>query len=235
MSKIEFVALGGLDEKGKNCYSLSINDNIFVINAGVSIPSVPTLGVHGFIPDFTYIIENSSNVRGVFIGTGIEQNFGGLSFLFKNLNAPIYAPKIAQNIIANYFNENNFNFVDVEPFKNIVINGITVIPFKITNCISDSVGYIFSTEDENIIYMDDCIINTSKKKYLENDLIKVGILLNGKKNILITSCGLVSTQNGFSAPKYSIKPYLSGLLEDVNDRIILGLYSFDIYRLISVL
>nr|WP_252968821.1 hypothetical protein [Erysipelothrix rhusiopathiae] len=55
MDKIRFLALGGLDEDGKNMSVIEINDEIYVVDAGLKYPQTDQLGVEIVIPDLSYL------------------------------------------------------------------------------------------------------------------------------------------------------------------------------------
>ncbi|MBR0230489.1 MAG: ribonuclease J, partial [Erysipelotrichaceae bacterium] len=67
MSKIRIVALGGLDESGKNLYCIEVDDDILVVNAGLKYPEDSQFGVEMIIPDFTYLAEHRNNIAGVIV------------------------------------------------------------------------------------------------------------------------------------------------------------------------
>jgi ribonuclease J len=235
MNKIDFVALGGLDERGKNCYALTINDNIFVFNVGIYFPSKEVLGLESAIPDVSYLVENSDKIKGIFIGSAFEKNFGGLAFLPEELKKiPFYTSNLNAFIINKYFNA-DINFKIVDRMKSFEINGIKITPFKIPNSLPNSLGFILNIDNDNVVYMDDCIINTSKSSILDNDILKIIPLVNEKNNLLLTSVGLVSTNNGFTTPGFQVQNYLNDLINENEGRIIIGLYSYDIYKIVSIL
>ncbi|SYV91010.1 putative hydrolase, partial [Mesomycoplasma hyorhinis] len=78
MAKISFFALGGQDENGKNSYVLEIDNSIFLINTGAKIPLSNSLGIDTVIPDFTYIEENYSRVKGIFLTDVKNESFSAL-------------------------------------------------------------------------------------------------------------------------------------------------------------
>ncbi|MDR2636667.1 MAG: ribonuclease J [Mycoplasmataceae bacterium] len=235
MSKIEFVALGGLDEKGKNCYVLNINDNLFVINVGIFYQRYQVLGFESAIPDFKYLIDNKEKIKGVFIGSAFENNFGGIKFFVETLpNCPIFTTNINADIINISINA-DIKFNIIKSMENIKFGDITVTPFKITNSMPNSVGFIFNIGNENMIYMDDCVVCSSKSAILSNDLLKIIENVNNKNNILLTSAGNVSTNNGFTSPNFQVQTYFSDKFNYNNDRFIIALYSFEIYKIVSIL
>ncbi|MBQ1307767.1 MAG: ribonuclease J, partial [Erysipelotrichaceae bacterium] len=68
MQKIRLMALGGLDEDGKNMYLVEIDGDIFIVDAGLKYPSESEqLGIEYIIPDFTYLIEHQQRIKGLFI------------------------------------------------------------------------------------------------------------------------------------------------------------------------
>ena len=70
MQKVRIMALGGLDEDGKNMYVIEIADDIFVVEAGIKYPESAQLGVEYIIPDFSYLVENKKRIKCVFITHG---------------------------------------------------------------------------------------------------------------------------------------------------------------------
>lgn len=94
-NKVRLISLGGIGEIGKNMTVVEIGNEIMVVDAGVMFPEDDMPGVDLVIPDTTYLTENSSRVKAVFLSHGHEDHIGGIPFLLKQINVPVYGTKLA--------------------------------------------------------------------------------------------------------------------------------------------
>ena len=100
MQKIRLMALGGLDEDGKNMYLVEIDGDIFVLDAGLKYPSESEqLGIEYIIPDFTYLLEHKDRVKGVFISHGHDDVMSALGHLLSQMDAEVYATALTSKLL----------------------------------------------------------------------------------------------------------------------------------------
>ena len=101
---IRIFALGGLDEDGKNMLVVEVDQDIYIIEAGIKFPDEKeSLGIEFIVQDFSYLIENKDRIAGIFITHGHDDVMGALPYLMKNIKANIYTSPLASKAIHKAF------------------------------------------------------------------------------------------------------------------------------------
>ena len=102
MCNIKIFSLGGLDEMGKNCYIVEIDNNIYVFDCGLKYANENLYGIDYIIPDFDYLIKNQKRIKGIFITHGHYENMGAVKDLIGDLpGVKIYATKFTKFVLTN--------------------------------------------------------------------------------------------------------------------------------------
>jgi ribonuclease J len=104
---VKIIPLGGLEQIGMNITAFEYEDSIIVVDCGLSFPEDDMLGIDLVIPDVTYLMNNIEKVKGFVITHAHEDHIGGLPYVLKNVNVPIYATKLTIGIIENKLKEHN--------------------------------------------------------------------------------------------------------------------------------
>ena len=108
MQKIRLMALGGLDEDGKNMYLVEIDGDIFIVDAGIKYPSESEqLGIEYIIPDFSYLIEKKDRVKAIFISHGHDDVMDAVGHLLKELDVDVYATALTARLLDIEFKKHN--------------------------------------------------------------------------------------------------------------------------------
>ena len=226
------VALGGLGEVGKNMYVITHNDEIIIIDAGVMFPEIGLLGVDYVIQDVTYLKQNESKIKGLFITHGHEDHIGGIPFLLQQVKIPvIYAPKIAKDLINKKLEERNINFPNIE-----VIDKDLVVQFKhlklefvtTTHSIPDSFAIVIHTPNG-------IIFETGDFKF---DLTPIGPMADihkmaelGQKGVtLLLSDSTNALSTGFSNSESVVDGTLNDIIGRHIGRVIIATFASNIYR-----
>lgn len=247
MAKIEFLCLGGQDEKDKICDALVIDGDIFVLGCGIHCPSVIQLGIKKIVADFSYLIDNKQKIKGVFIPTPSYNMYGGLEFLLKNLpNVPVYTSHLGQMIINNNLDwcfrprghrpdhnslKTRFNINAVKPLETFKLGKVEVLPFRTASFMPTSLGFVFNTDAGAIVYVDHFIIPTSVNNATYDLLDQVNKFTKGNTLLLITSIGKNIDHRGFTSPCYDIDNFFENCVLDMPNRGIFVIEEEDIYKL----
>lgn len=229
----QVFALGGLGEVGKNMYVIMHNNEIIIIDSGVTFPKDELLGIDYVIPDYTFLKNNESKIKALIITHGHEDHIGGIPFLLQQVNIPIiYAPKQASELIKRKIDEKNI------PYKNLkILNEELKIKtkyfevefFNTTHSIPDSVGISINTPNGVIVHTGD----------FKFDLTPIGPMSNlykmaeiGKKGVrLLLSDSTNALVDGFSKSEFTVDNALGDIFARHTGRILIATFASNIYRL----
>ena len=231
-SATKVFALGGLGEVGKNMYCIMHENEIIIIDAGVTFPD-DVMGVDYIIPDFTFLKKNERKIKALFITHGHEDHIGAIPFLLQNVNIPfIYAPNQAIGLIKKKLEERNIQYKNLFVYNEkskIKFKHLMVEFFMTTHSIPDSHGICIHTPNGTIV-------ETGDFKF---DLTPIGPMANihkmaeiGKKGVtLLLSESTNALSEGFSISESKVDEALSDIFKKHHGRIIIATFASNIYRL----
>ena len=163
-NKVKIIPLGGLGEIGKNITAIEYEDEIIVIDCGTTFPEEDMYGVDLVIPDITYLLNNSSKVKGIFLTHGHEDHIGALPYILKQLNVPVYGTKLTLGLVELKLKEHNIlsdctlnvveagDIVELENIKIEFIRNSHSIAGSCSLAIHTPIGIIVHTGDFKIDY-----------------------------------------------------------------------------------
>jgi ribonuclease J len=158
-NKLYIAALGGLNEIGKNMYLIQYNQDIIVIDCGSKFPDETLPGIDLIIPDVTYLLENQDKVRALVVTHGHEDHIGGIPYLLKQINIPVYASRLTRGMIELKLKEHGLlrkaDLHTVDSKSSITLGGIQVSFFATSHSIPDCLGIFFQTPGGNVVHTGD--------------------------------------------------------------------------------
>lgn len=238
MNKVKFFALGGLGEQGKNMYVVEVGERIFILDAGLKIPSVELYGIDAVIPDLTYIIDNKDRVQGIFLSHGHDDHIGAVPELLKIMNVGVFGTHFTISLLEVVLTEAGLNVEDYRLYrinddKVLKFGNITVSFYATSHSIPESVGISINTSDGAIVYAPDFSFSSnSDKKYKTafgklSDIAKQGVLALFPESVGTSNFGRTNSDRTLI--------FMVNEVLHHSKRVIFSLYSTDLDRIQKII
>lgn len=243
MAKIQFFALGGQDENGKNCYILEVDNSIYVINTGTKTPITSSYGIDNLIPDFNYLEKNKKRIKGIFLTDTRNQSFSALPWLLMSVeNLKIYTSSFSKVIVLDRISKykighNNFEVLSIS--KKTKIDNIFVSPLQVASSLPFSLGFNFHTNDGDFIFLSNFVLGKVEKQGMfgSTNLVAIKNTISQKGLLGLALDSGFSNFNGNTINKINLSPNLEETFKKAkdNERIIVGCYDEEMGTLQQVL
>jgi beta-CASP RNase J family ribonuclease len=234
VTPIKIIPLGGLEEIGKNITAFEYKDEIIVIDCGLAFPDEDLYGIDIVIPDVTYLIKNREKVKGFFITHGHEDHIGGLPYILKQINAPVYGTKLTIGLIEGKLKEHNIisdctlNIVD--PGEIIKLDEISIEYIRNNHSIPDSCSIALHTPVGVIVHTGDFKVDFTPIDVKIMDLRRYAEL--GKKGILLLMADSTnSLHKGYTMSEKTVGEKLENLFSKATGRVIVSTFASNVHRL----
>ena len=232
--KLKIIPLGGLHEVGKNITVFEYDDEIIVVDCGLSFPEDDMLGVDLVIPDITYLKRNEEKIKGLIITHGHEDHIGSVPYLLKQIDIPVYAPKLAMGLIRNKLEEHRIlrssTLIEVTQGQKIKFGKYFEVEFiRSTHSIPDSVMLAIKTPVGTILHTGDFKVDYTPIDGKIMDLGRIAEL--GNEGILaLMSDSTNAERKGFTMSESSIGPVFDELFDGCTKRIVVATFASNVHR-----
>lgn len=237
--KLRVIALGGLQEIGKNMTVLEYGDDMVVIDAGLGFPDDEMLGIDLVIPDISYLVKNAHKIRGILITHGHEDHIGAIPFLLQQINVPIYGTRLSLGIIEGKLNENPPPF-DPELYTVEAGDVINLGVFKaefihVNHSIADACAIALKTPVGTVFHTGDFKLDVSPIDGKIMDLTRIGEI--GKAGVELLLCESTNAERaGFTASERTVGYSLERIFNQYEDRrLIISTFSSNVHRVQQII
>ena len=235
-SGIKIFPIGGLKEIGKNMTVLEYKDQLLIIDCGMSFPEDDMLGIDVVIPDFSYVVNNAKKIAGLILTHGHEDHIGGIPYLLKRVNIPIYGTPITLGLVENKLKEHGIKaklnkFKAGDTFK---VGKYTVEAIRTTHSVADAVCFYITTPEATVFHSGDFKIDYTPIDGAPMDLAKfaeigqrgVDIMLAESTNVL---------RPGFTKSEKVVGETLDSIFRQAKGRIVIATFSSNINRIQKII
>lgn len=226
------IPLGGMKEIGKNITLIEYRDEILIVDCGMSFPEDEMFGIDVVIPDFTYLKENMEKIKGLIITHGHEDHIGGVPYLVKEINVPVYASGLAAGLIQHKLKEKNLT-ADVHVISSgdiIHIGSFIVEAIHTTHSIADSFAFSIKCPAGHIVHTGDFKVDYTPLEGKQIDLARFAKL--GDEGVDVLLCDSTNVlRPGFTPSERIVAESMNRIFEETDKRIIIATFSSNIHRI----
>lgn len=235
---IRIIPLGGVGEIAKNMYIVEVDDEMFMLDAGLKFPEDEMLGIDIVIPDIQYVLENKHKLKGIFLTHGHEHAIGAVSYILEQVEAPVYASKLTiglvkENLKARQINK-KIRYYVVNNESVMRFKGVNITFFNTTHSIPDSLGVCIHTSYGAIVYTGEFKFDQSLHGHYAPDMKKMAEL--GEEGVFaLLSDSTEAEKPGYNTPENVIESHMFDAFAKVTGRLIVSCYASNFIRIQQVL
>ena len=231
---LRIIPLGGLGEIGKNITAIEYEDEIILIDCGISFPDEDMYGIDLVIPDIKYLLDNKDKVKGLFLTHGHEDHIGAIPYILKQINMPVYGTKLTIGLVESKLKEHDMlsktNLIPISPGESIKLNKLIIEFIRVTHSIAESCALAIHTHIGIVLHTGDFKIDYTPIDGKVMDLNRIAQL--GQEGILLLMADSTNVERaGHSLSEKIIGETLNRIISNANGRVIVATFASNIHRM----
>lgn len=234
---LSFLALGGINEIGKNMYVIQYGEDIVIIDCGAKFSEHNILGVDLIIPDMNYLLEHSEKIKALIVTHGHEDHIGGIPYFLKKLNVPVYATNFTLGLIETklkehkILRESELHVVTAE--SELTFGKIGVSFFRVSHSIPDCLGIVFDTPEGKVIHTGDFKFDLTPVNDQSSDIHKMAKI--GDEGVLVLISESTNAERSGMTPSEKLVGYhLEEAFLKAKQKIFVSTFASNVNRLQQV-
>jgi len=236
--KLQIIPLGGIGEIGKNMYVIRYEDEIIVIDSGLSFPSDEMFGIDVVIPDVAYLLENREKIKGIVLTHGHEDHIGALPYVLAQLNVPVYGTKLTLGLVEGKLREHhmlaNCLLHVIRPEDKLQLGNFNLEFFRTNHSIPDSIGIAVITPVGTVVHTGDFKFDQTPVNGKPTDYYRLAKL--GEKGVLVALSDSTNAERpGYTLSEKEVGSAINEIFRTAKQRIILATFASNIHRIQQVI
>ena len=236
--KLKITFLGGVGEIGKNMTVFEYNNEIVVVDAGLTFPDDDLPGVDIVIPDISYLVENKSKIKALLLTHGHEDHIGAVPFFLQQINVPIYGTRLTLALVENKMKEYpdiKYRAIAVKPRNVLKIGNFSIEFIKVSHSIAGALALSITTPAGTVVHTGDFKIDYEPIDGEMTDLPRLGEI--GRKGVNLLLCESTNVcRKGYSMSEKSVGRALDEIIKNhANNRIIVATFASNIHRMQQIM
>ena len=234
---LKVIPIGGLNEIGKNMTLLEYDDEIMIIDCGMSFPDNEMLGIDVVIPDFSYLIANREKIKGMVLTHGHEDHIGAIPYFLRDIKVPVYGTRLTIGLVRNKLEEHNIvgDLRTINAGERFMLGRyFEVETIRTTHSIADSICMAIRTPEGVVFHSGDFKIDYTP---VDGDPIDLGKLAEiGDLGVRLMLCDSTNaTRPGFTRSERVVGETLENIFRTARNRIIIATFSSNVHRVQKII
>ena len=236
--KFSIIPLGGLGEIGKNMLVIEYNKDIIIVDSGMTFPEEDMLGIDLVIPDISYLVENKDRIKAIFLTHGHEDHIGGLPYVLRQIQAPIYGTKLTLGLVNGKLVEHELDKeVDlrvVKPGDQVEVGDFSVEFIRVSHSIPDAVSLAIHTPIGTILHTGDFKFDQTPVDEEVTDFHRFAEL--GNKGVLVLLSDSTNAEHpGYTMSEREVGNSFDEMFRLAKQRIIVATFASNVHRIQQVI
>ncbi len=236
---VKITFLGGINEIGKNLTVFEFRGEMVILDCGMTFPDADMPGIDYVLPDMSFIERNADRIRAVFITHGHEDHIGGLPYLLKIANIPIYASCLTMGLIEGKLREHRLlrsaKLHVIKPGDVVNVGEFSFEAIHVNHSIPDSLGYAIRCEAGVIVHTGDYKIDNTP---IDGGVIDLGRFAQlGSEGVLALMQDSTNAERaGYTPSERKVGETLDSLFARAGKkRIIVASFASNIHRIQQII
>ncbi len=228
---LKVIPIGGLNEIGKNMTLLEVNDQILIIDCGMSFPDDEMFGIDIVIPDFSYLIANREKIVGMVLTHGHEDHIGGIPYLLRDIKVPIYGTPLTLGLVDFKLKEHNVvgDLRTINAGETFKVGCFTVETIRTTHSIADSICLAIDTPAGVVFHSGDFKVDYTPIDGEPIDFAKLAEI--GRRGVKLMLCDSTNAvRSGQTASERTVGETIESIFKTAKNRIIIATFSSNVHR-----